>query len=305
MTLMLSAPALAERFAVMGFRHPNDAERHFEREPCDLVLLDFQLPGRDGLSLLRRIKQLQPAVEVIIVTGHGSIQLAVEATRAGAFDFLTKPVEDPAAVLLRLEAALPMSRVFHYGGHGRYVDAHSFESALPLAGGTSLEVGDVLSLGAVPPFVFLFGCETARAQDLGGVQGLSLAHAFVAAGAEQVVAAVRNVDDATTSALVEHFYDALAHARAHVPRALGAGAQATREHERAAGESSLHGSCPSLPSRSSAASPNTQADPTCASARTPQSREKAYWPRKPTCPATPLPRPFAFRPPAKPSCRWS
>jgi two-component system response regulator HydG len=103
--------ALADRFEVSTFRLPREAERHFVKERVDVALLDFQLPGSDGLSLLRRLKQLQPSAEVVIMTGHGSIQLAVEATRAGAFDFLTKPVEDPAAVALRLEAALERKRL--------------------------------------------------------------------------------------------------------------------------------------------------------------------------------------------------
>jgi DNA-binding NtrC family response regulator len=103
--------ALAERFAVSTFRLPGEAERHFEEERVDVALLDFQLPGSDGLSLLRRLKKLQPDAQVVILTGHGSIQLAVEATRAGAFDFLTKPVEDPAALVLRLEAALERKRL--------------------------------------------------------------------------------------------------------------------------------------------------------------------------------------------------
>lgn len=62
------------------------AERTF-----DVVLLDLRLPGLDGLTVLRRIRELRPDASVIVVTAHGSIDAAVEAMKAGAFDFLQKP----------------------------------------------------------------------------------------------------------------------------------------------------------------------------------------------------------------------
>lgn len=58
----------------------------------DVVLLDFNLPGIDGLKALAQIKAVDAAICVIMVTGHASVELAVEAMKAGAYDFLTKPV---------------------------------------------------------------------------------------------------------------------------------------------------------------------------------------------------------------------
>ncbi|MEO5658675.1 MAG: sigma-54 dependent transcriptional regulator [Polaromonas sp.] len=58
----------------------------------DVVVLDFNLPGMDGLQALARIRACDAAIRVIMVTGHGSVELAVEAMKAGALDFLTKPV---------------------------------------------------------------------------------------------------------------------------------------------------------------------------------------------------------------------
>ena len=69
------------------------------------------MPGRDGLELMRIIKRLQPDIEVVIVTGHGSIAAAIEATRAGALDFVTKPIDDPMAVVLRIERVLERRRL--------------------------------------------------------------------------------------------------------------------------------------------------------------------------------------------------
>ena len=58
----------------------------------DAVLLDFHLPGMNGLDMLARLRAVDRAVKVVMLTGHGSVQLAVDAMKAGAYDFLTKPV---------------------------------------------------------------------------------------------------------------------------------------------------------------------------------------------------------------------
>src|SRR5437773_7836821 len=58
-----------------------------------LVICDLQLPDMDGLTLLRHMKDAKPATEVIVVTGYGSVQTAVEATKAGAFYFVEKPFD--------------------------------------------------------------------------------------------------------------------------------------------------------------------------------------------------------------------
>src|SRR6267142_2659260 len=58
-----------------------------------LVICDVQLPDMDGLTLLRHMKDAKPSTEVIVVTGYGSVQTAVEATKAGAFYFVEKPFD--------------------------------------------------------------------------------------------------------------------------------------------------------------------------------------------------------------------
>ena len=67
--------------------------RLLRESEMDLVVLDYQLPGMDGLETLRQIKQAAPLAEVVMVTAHGTVKVAVEAMRAGAFDYLTKPVD--------------------------------------------------------------------------------------------------------------------------------------------------------------------------------------------------------------------
>jgi DNA-binding NtrC family response regulator len=58
----------------------------------EVVLLDFNLPGMDGLQCIERLRELDPLVKIIMITGHGSVDLAVSAMKAGAYDFLTKPL---------------------------------------------------------------------------------------------------------------------------------------------------------------------------------------------------------------------
>jgi two-component system response regulator HydG len=63
------------------------------RKRVDILLTDLRLPVMDGVELLKRAKAASPGIEVILVTGYGTIETAVEALKLGACDFLTKPVK--------------------------------------------------------------------------------------------------------------------------------------------------------------------------------------------------------------------
>jgi len=63
-----------------------------KKRSSEVVLLDIWLPGIDGLDTLERIRQLEDPPEVVIISGHGTIETAVKATKLGAFDFLEKPL---------------------------------------------------------------------------------------------------------------------------------------------------------------------------------------------------------------------
>ena len=73
-----------------------DAERAMELVESlrpDVVFADVRLPGMSGIDLLRRIREFDPAIPVIIMTAHGTIEGAVEAVKLGAFDYMKKPVD--------------------------------------------------------------------------------------------------------------------------------------------------------------------------------------------------------------------
>jgi len=80
-------------FAVATATNGEEAVDLAGREPFDLALVDMQMPGIDGQELLARLKAQHSYIEVIMLTGHGSIQSAVECGKLGAFDYLTKPYE--------------------------------------------------------------------------------------------------------------------------------------------------------------------------------------------------------------------
>ena len=83
----LESPERTVEAAVNG----EEALLCIERERYQVILLDLQLPGMDGLEVLKRIRSMQPDAAVIIITAHGSIDAAVAAMKQGAADFLQKP----------------------------------------------------------------------------------------------------------------------------------------------------------------------------------------------------------------------
>ncbi len=79
-------------FEVIHAYNGYEALKKIETESPDIVLLDIWMPGMDGIETLREIKRMAPHLPVVMITGHGSIESAVDATKSGAFDFLEKPL---------------------------------------------------------------------------------------------------------------------------------------------------------------------------------------------------------------------
>jgi len=84
----------------------------FVREAPDLVITDIKMPGIDGIELLKRIKHLNPETEVIMITGHGDMDLAVKSLQYEAADFITKPIDslDLESAIQKAEDRMAISR---------------------------------------------------------------------------------------------------------------------------------------------------------------------------------------------------
>lgn len=83
-----------------------------EHQNIDIMLLDFRLPDMNGLDILKTALKYRPWLPVIMISGQGSIQVAVNATKIGAYDFLEKPI-DAERVLITLKNALEISKLHH------------------------------------------------------------------------------------------------------------------------------------------------------------------------------------------------
>ncbi|HEY7516549.1 MAG TPA: response regulator, partial [Vicinamibacteria bacterium] len=75
-----------------------------EKEEPDLVLLDIKMPQMDGMEVLKRLKSEENSPPVVILSGHGNVKTAVEATKLGAFDFIEKPPESDRILLVARNA---------------------------------------------------------------------------------------------------------------------------------------------------------------------------------------------------------
>ena len=81
-----------EGFEVLTAPNGYEALKLIEAESPDLVLLDIWMPGMDGIETLQEIKRNSPSLQVVIISGHGTIETAVKATKLGAYDFIEKPL---------------------------------------------------------------------------------------------------------------------------------------------------------------------------------------------------------------------
>jgi two-component system response regulator HydG len=87
-----------EGYRVTSVNTAADGLAKFEREGSDLLITDLMLPDLEGIQVLKRAKEMRPTVEVIVITGHATVEKAVEAMRLGAYDFIEKPLDRTALV---------------------------------------------------------------------------------------------------------------------------------------------------------------------------------------------------------------
>jgi two-component system, NtrC family, response regulator AtoC len=163
--------SLTERLTRDGYRvvEADTAHAALERhaEGVDLVLLDYKLPDADGLSVLKKIKEADPETLVIILTAHSSVDVAVEAMKAGAYHYANKPFNLDEIALL-VEKALETTRL------RREVRALRASQARPYSVdrivGASKTIGDIKALlqkvAASPASTVLLTGESGTGKDL-------------------------------------------------------------------------------------------------------------------------------------------
>jgi len=109
---------LKRKIDAMGVPSGEAALALMKEKNFDVVLLDIKMPGgMDGIEVLREIKKIQPLTEVILLTGHASVETSIEGMKSGAFDYLIKPVKF-AELLEKLIAAFEKKNAQEQKIHG-------------------------------------------------------------------------------------------------------------------------------------------------------------------------------------------
>ncbi len=106
----LAGILLDEGFSPLAASNGEEALARLRDEKPDLILLDIWMPGMDGLETLARIREIHPEQLVIMMSGHGTIETAVRATKLGAHDFIEKPLS-LEKLLLSIQNALKLNRL--------------------------------------------------------------------------------------------------------------------------------------------------------------------------------------------------
>ncbi len=97
-------------YQVTAVKDGTAALREAEAQPFDMIVLDVRMPGIDGLTLLKQVRERRPDAQVVIMTAHGTMETAVQAMQDGAYDYLAKPFDLDEALLLA-ERALSARRL--------------------------------------------------------------------------------------------------------------------------------------------------------------------------------------------------
>ena len=145
---LLAEAAGSWGYASSSAKDGEEAIRKLRMERYDIVITDLMMPGIDGIALLMKIKELDPAILVIIITGYSTIETAVKAIEAGAYDYIAKPfrldelmiVIKKACERLRLAA---QNKALLDELRGAYGEIAALKDALTKAGGSMPEQGEM------------------------------------------------------------------------------------------------------------------------------------------------------------------
>ncbi len=94
---------------IMAFNGQEALEKIDKNQNLDAVILDVKMPGMDGIETLGEIKKAHPLIEVIMLTGHATVESAIDGMKAGAYDYLMKPC-DLEQLMLKVEQATKKKR---------------------------------------------------------------------------------------------------------------------------------------------------------------------------------------------------
>jgi two-component system, NtrC family, response regulator HydG len=98
-------------YAVIEAENGTQALEKYRTSYAPAAIIDMKMPGMSGLELLAHLREFNPFIQVIVLTAFGSVETAVAAMRAGAYDYLTKPVEDLEELLLKIEKGISQNRL--------------------------------------------------------------------------------------------------------------------------------------------------------------------------------------------------
>jgi len=172
-----------EGFRVVPAEDGQAALDLLRRGGVDVLLADLRMPGLDGLQLLRAVKLLAPEVEVIVLSGHGTVEEAVQAMKEGAYDFLTKPLERARLVgtvrqalerrALVLENRSLQRRLDELVGAGEIIgESPAIRQLLALVKQVAPPAGNGRSSGSTaPPFPRRFWSRSCSATSAGRLPG--------------------------------------------------------------------------------------------------------------------------------------
>src|SRR6185437_3046150 len=98
-----------EGYEVRAVGNAVDGIAEYQKQRPDLVFLDVKMAGIDGVEALKKLKELDPSAIVVMISGHATIQTAVEATQLGAYDILEKPLDTDRILVTLRNAHQPLA----------------------------------------------------------------------------------------------------------------------------------------------------------------------------------------------------
>ena len=115
MVKYLSKRLIKKGFEISTAYNGLDALEQMRAADFDVVLLDVLMPGMNGIDTLKEIKKIKPRTEVIMLTGHASVEVGIEGMKAGAFNYIMKPF-DPNELVAEINLACEQRRIMKKEG---------------------------------------------------------------------------------------------------------------------------------------------------------------------------------------------